>query len=71
MPAGVLVIVPRPEPTLVTVNWKTVRVNVAVTDLAPSIVTTHAPVPEHAPLQPAKTDAESGVAVRVTCVPAS
>jgi hypothetical protein len=35
--------------------------------LAASIVTTQAPVPVHAPLQPAKVDVASGVAVSVSC----
>ena len=71
MPAGALVIVPMPFPTLVTVNWNTVRVNVAETEAAAFIVTVHAPVPLHAPLQPAKVEVESGDAVRVTTVPES
>ena len=33
------------------------------------IVTEHDPVPEQAPLQPAKTDPDAGVAVRLTPVP--
>jgi hypothetical protein len=45
------------------------RVNVAVTDFAASIVTTHEPVPVHAPLQPPNVEVPSGVAVSVTIVP--
>ena len=44
--------------------------NVAVTILAADIVTTHVPVPEHAPLQPANVPLV-GVAVSVTMVPAA
>jgi hypothetical protein len=43
-------------------------VNVAVTDLAASIVTVQAPVPLQAPVQPVKVEAASGVAVRITSV---
>ena len=71
MPAGALVIVPMPLPPLTTVNGYCIGVNVAVTDLAASIVTLHAPVPEQAPLQPAKVAPASGVAVSVTTVPGS
>ncbi len=43
------------------------RVKVAVTDLAASIVTTQVPVPEQpAPLQPVKLEPVAGVAVNVT-----
>ena len=44
-------------------------VKVAVTLLTASIVTLHAPVPVHAPDQPAKVDAASGVALRLTLLP--
>ena len=44
--------------------------NVAVTDLAASIVTVHVPVPEQpAPLQPTKVEPTAGLAVRVTLTP--
>src|SRR5689334_19670268 len=42
--------------------------NVAVTFLAVSIVTVHAPVPEHAPLHPANVDEPAAFAVRCTTV---
>jgi hypothetical protein len=42
----------------------------ALTDFAALIVTEQLPVPEHAPLQPANTDAaEEGVAASVTATP--
>ncbi len=44
---------------------------VAVTFCAALMVTVHAPVPEHAPLQPVKEEPEAAVAVRVTNVPLS
>jgi hypothetical protein len=57
IPAGVLVTVPVPVPVRVTVSAKVVDVlNVAVTDAAAVNVTTHAPVPVQAPLQPANVE---------------
>jgi len=44
---------------------------VAPTTAAPAAVTTHAPVPVHAPVQPVKVAPCPGVAVRVTWVPAA
>ncbi len=44
-------------------------VKVAVTAFGASIVTTHNPVPEHAPDQPEKLDPFGACAVRVTSVP--
>ena len=67
MPAGDEVTVPAPSPDLPTLSAK-VGWNVAVTDLAMSIVTMHAPVPPHAPLQPVKAEPGSGVGVSVTMV---
>ena len=55
---------PRVTPT-------TVEVNVAVTDFAASIVTTHGPAPSHAPAHPSKVDVASATAVKVTDVLAS
>ena len=43
--------------------------NDAFTLLAAVMETVHAPVPEHAPLQPANVCPVLGVAVRVTLVP--
>jgi hypothetical protein len=71
MPDGLLVTVPEPEPVVVTVSctgaaaWS----NVAVTDVSPPRVTTQLAVPLHAPDQPVNVELESGVAVRVICVP--
>ena len=42
---------------------------VAVTAVAELTVSAHEPVPEHAPVQPAKVEPEAGVAVRVNAVP--
>jgi len=44
-------------------------VNVAVTLFAMSMVTAHAPRPEHAPLQPANVESVVGVAVSVIIIP--
>jgi hypothetical protein len=54
-------------PFFVTVKVTGVAVKVAVTEAA--AVTAHVPVPEHAPLQPAKVEPAAGAAVRVTAVP--
>jgi hypothetical protein len=68
MPAGLLLVtVPVPVPFFVTVKVTGVAVKVAVTEAA--AVTAHVPVPEHAPLQPAKVEPAAGAAVRVTAVP--
>src|SRR6185369_4402700 len=65
MPAGLLVTVPVPVPILVTVC----RMNVAVTDLAASTVTTQGPVPAQAPLQPVNWERGLALGVNVTWVP--
>ncbi len=71
MPAGVDVTNPDPDPDFVTVRVLEVSVNVAVTDRAALIVTLHAPVPLHAPDQPANVDPDAGVAVKATGVEAT
>lgn len=71
MPAGDELTVPPPVPARMTVSANGVALKVAVTFAAALIVTTHAPEPVHAPDQPAKLEAPSGVAVSVTTVPAS
>ena len=43
--------------------------NVAVTLAAAVMVTTHAPLPLHAPLHPSNRDPAAGAAVNVTAVP--
>jgi hypothetical protein len=65
IPATSLVTVPVPEPVLSTETVKD-PVKVALTDFAESIVTEHAPEPEHAPLHPEKADPAAGAAVRLT-----
>jgi hypothetical protein len=71
IPAGELATVPVPVPLLATVrvNGPGFAVKFALTDFAASMVTLHAPVPLHAPLQPANVEPESGVAVKSTTVP--
>ena len=69
MPAGVLVTEPVPAPASVTDSAKVTTLKVAVTDCAEFMVTLQLPVPEQAPLHPAKEDPAAGVAVRVTTVP--
>jgi hypothetical protein len=67
MPAGVLVTVP--EPDFVTVSAWVMTANVAVTVRAWLIVTVHAPVPVHAPVQPVNVLPVAAVPVSVTDVP--
>src|SRR5258706_538726 len=67
IPAGTLVTTP---PPLVETESAAVPVaNAAVTLFAELIVRTHEPVPEQAPLHPANTEPEAGVADTVTDVP--
>ena len=68
MPAGLLVTVPLPVPVLPTDKMCCTSVKLAVADRAALIVTTHVPVPLHAPLHPAKVDPAAAVAVSVTAV---
>lgn len=70
MPAGALVTVPVPAPARVTVTWSAPEpMKLAVTDWAPDVGRTQAPVPVHAPLHPPKEKPAAGVAFNVTCVP--
>lgn len=71
IPAGVLRTVPVPAVTTVSVNGPLPPVvsNVAVTERATVIDTTHEPVPVQVPDQPAKVEPATGVAVKVTDVP--
>jgi hypothetical protein len=69
MPVGVLVIEPEPLPDKLTDSRKVTVLKVAVTDCAAFILTLQAPVPEHAPLHPAKVDPAAAAAVKVTVVP--
>jgi hypothetical protein len=67
IPAGLLDTVPVPAPDFDTVRLNVSSTNVAETDFAASIVTTHVPVVfVQAPLQPANTDPALGAAVSVT-----
>ena len=69
MPAGDESTLPPPDAGPgVTGSKRGPEVNVAVTACAAVIVTTHEPVPEHAPLQPLNVSPEPGVAVSVTTV---
>ena len=52
----------------VTLTLGSVRLNVAVTDFAESIVTVHVPVPVHAPDHPANEEPVAAAAVSVTTV---
>ena len=70
MPLGLEVTVPDPVPARVTPSPNVEAVlNVAVTARAAVIETVQAPVPEHAPLQPAKLAPLLAEAVSVTEVP--
>src|SRR6266487_4542385 len=68
IPAGELLTVPLPFPSLVTVSvlmdWK-----VALTERFALMLTVHVPVPVQAPDQPEKTEPAAGVAFRLTEVP--
>jgi len=66
MPVGELVTVPVPVPALLTVSVYLLILKVAVTDLTAVMLTVHVPVPEQAPLQPAKVFPVLAAAVRVT-----
>src|SRR5919108_1744142 len=69
IPEGELCTEPLPLPVTVTVKSHCLM-NVAVTDLAASIVTTQVPVPGHAGSdQPPNLEPDAAVAVRVTTVP--
>src|SRR5262245_41497415 len=68
MPAGVLVTLPAPPPTLFTVRTKVGTVKLAVTVVAAFIDTTQDPAPLQAPLQPVKTEPVAAVGLRVTLV---
>jgi hypothetical protein len=72
IPGGADKTVPPPVPAVVTARAYWIRVNVAVTVWAASIVTIHVvPVEAVHPVQPANVDVGSGAAVSVTLVPAS
>ncbi len=66
---GLAPTVPLPVPTWFIVRVVCTRLNVAVADLFPSMVTLQEPVPEQAPDHPLKVEPVFGVAVKVTTVP--
>src|SRR5262249_23630494 len=70
IPAGLEDTDPEPVPSVATSRVLSgLRVNVAVTERAWSMVTWQVPVPEHpSPVHPVKSEPTSGVAVRVTLV---
>jgi hypothetical protein len=68
IPAGLLTTVPCPVPASVTVKATLAAVKVAVTAELAASVTLHAPIPEQAPLQPAKALPPVAVSVNVTTV---
>jgi len=70
-PAGDEVTVPLPDRVTVSVYRIGWTLNAASTDRAADIATTQAPVPEHAPLHPAKTEPLAGAGVSVTSVPSA
>jgi hypothetical protein len=74
IPAGVEVTRPAPDPPSETDTRNICggsEAKVALTEESPSSVMLHAPVPEHAPDQPAKALPDAGVAVSATGVPAA
>jgi hypothetical protein len=71
IPEGLDETVPVPEPLLVTVRVRGIRLKVAVTDLLLVIERAHEPVPEHAPDQPPNWELLFGDAESVTAVPLS
>jgi hypothetical protein len=71
IPAGALDTVPAPVPLLMTVRVTGIRLKVAVTAVVAFTGTMQLPVPEQAPLQPAKVEPAAGVAVSVSVVPDS
>jgi len=70
-PDGLALTIPLPVPAYasVSLNCGDAELNVAVTDSFEFMVTVQAPVPEHAPDQPAKVDPEFGEAASETTVP--
>ena len=60
---------PEPLPVGPVVSVNRCSVNVAVTVFAEVIVTTHGPVPVHAPDHPVNVEPVAGVGVTVTWVP--
>jgi hypothetical protein len=70
IPVGVEVTVPVPLPALLTVSGTVTRLNRAVIVAAALTVTLQAPVPVHAPDQPANTELGPAVGTNWTTEPA-
>jgi len=69
IPVGFEVTRPEPVPERRTVTVSLISVKVAVTDLAPFMVTVQVLVPVQAPVQPVKWEPVAGTAVSVTLEP--
>src|SRR4051794_926764 len=62
IPFGLLVTVPVPVPSLLTLSVNVWVAKLAVTAFGPSTVTTQFPIPEQTPLHPAKIEKAAGMA---------
>jgi hypothetical protein len=66
IPRGELEMDPLPEPSIAALSVNVFKANDALTAVSEIIVSAHAPVPPHAPLQPRKTEFAEGVALSVS-----
>jgi hypothetical protein len=69
IPRGELEMDPLPEPSIAALSVNVFKANDALTAVSEIIVSAHAPVPPHAPLQPRKTEFAEGAAARVIELP--